>query len=125
MKPDRAQVLTQGLVAGLVGYAAVVLFFIVANLVAGRSPFHTAAALGSALFHGLSDPARLVIEPGPVLAMNGLHLVLSLAVGTVVAWLLSETERHHSFGISFSSSSWRALSAACWRSESSAPRSRI
>lgn len=95
MKPDRAQVLTQGLVAGLVSYAAVVLFFIVANLVAGRSPFHTAAALGSALFYGLSDPARLVIEPGPVLAMNGLHLVLSLAVGTVAAWLLFETERHH------------------------------
>ncbi len=95
MRPDRAQVLTHGLVAGFLGYAAVVIFVSIANLISGRSVFHTAAALGSTLFYGLDDPAKLVIEPGPVLAYNGIHLVLSLVAGIVAAWLLFETERHH------------------------------
>lgn len=95
MRPDRAQVLTQGLIAGFVGYAAVVVFFALANLIAGRSPFHTAAALGSSLFYGLRDPALLTIEPGPVLAYNGVHLILSLIIGTIGAWLIFEIERHH------------------------------
>lgn len=95
MKPERAQVLTQGLVAGFVGYAAVVAFVSLANLVSGRPVFYTAAALGSTLFYGLKDPTKLVIEPGPVLAYNGLHLTLSLAAGLVAGWLLFETERHH------------------------------
>jgi hypothetical protein len=95
MRPERAQVLTQGLVAGFVGYAAVVAFISLANLVSGRPVFHTAAALGTTLFYGLSDPTALAIEPGPVLAYNGIHLTLSLAAGIVAAWLLFETERHH------------------------------
>jgi hypothetical protein len=95
MKPERAQVLTQGLVAGFVGYAAVVAFVSLADLFSGRPIFHTAAALGTTLFYGLEDPATLVIAPGPVLAYNGIHLALSLAAGTVAAWLLFETERHH------------------------------
>jgi hypothetical protein len=95
MKADRAQWLTQGLVAGLVSYAAVAVFFLVINVISGRSAFHTAAALGSTLFYGLQDPANLVIEPGPVLAYNGVHLILSIVAGTIASWLLFETERHH------------------------------
>jgi hypothetical protein len=85
----------QGLVAGVVGYAAVALFFLLLNVIAGQSPFFTAAALGSSLFYGLGDTAQLAIEPGPVLAFNGVHLLLSLVAGTIAAWLLFETERHH------------------------------
>lgn len=95
MKPDRARVLVEGFIAGIIGYAAVALFFAVVNLVSGRSPFHTAAALGGALFYGVRGPAELVIEPGPILAYNGVHLVLSLLAGFVAAWLVFETERHH------------------------------
>ncbi|NIR45652.1 MAG: hypothetical protein GWN99_14730 [Gemmatimonadetes bacterium] len=95
MKPERAQVFAQGLVAGLIAYAAVAVFFLLVNVVAGRSPFHTAAALGEALFYGLEDPTRITIEPGPVLAYNGLHLIVSLLAGTIAAWLFFETERHH------------------------------
>jgi hypothetical protein len=95
MKPERAQVLAQGLIAGVLGYAAVAVFFLVVNVIAGRSPFHTAAALGSALFYGLQDPALLAIEPGPVLAYNGVHLLMSLVAGMIAAWLLFEIEHHH------------------------------
>jgi len=95
MKPERAEVLLQGLVAGLIGYLAVAVFFLIFNLIGGQSPLHTAAALGSALFYGLDDPAQLVIEPGPIIAFNGLHLMLSLVAGMIASWLLFETERHH------------------------------
>lgn len=95
MKPQRSEVLAQGLIAGLLGYIAVVLFFVVVNVIGGRSPFHTAAVLGSTLFYGLPDPTQVAIEPGPILAYNGVHMLLSLILGTVGAWLLYETERHH------------------------------
>ncbi len=87
--------MTQGLIAGLAAYAAVVIFFAVVNIVAGRSPFHTAAALGSALFYGVRDPADMILAPGPVLAYNGVHLIGSLLVGMAVAWLFYEIERYH------------------------------
>lgn len=95
MKAERAQVFTQGLVAGLIAYAAVALFFFLVNAIGGRSPFHTAAVLGSALFYGVGDATTVVIEPGPIIAYNGLHLIVSLVAGTIGAWLFYETERHH------------------------------
>lgn len=95
MRPERAQVLTHGLVAGFISYLAVVILFAVINAIGGRSPFHTAAALGATLFYGLDDPALLTVAPGPVLAYNGVHLALSLVAGTASAFLLFETERHH------------------------------
>jgi hypothetical protein len=93
MKPERTQVFAQGLVAGLVGYATVAVFFAIVNVIAGRSPFHTAALLGSALFYGLRDPAQLVIGPGQVLSYNGLHLMIFLFLGTIAAWLAYLAER--------------------------------
>jgi len=93
MKPERTQVFSQGMVAGLVGYAVVALTFAIANVLMGRSPFHTAALLGGAAFYGLTDPARLVIGPGPVFAYNGFHLVVFLALGVATSWLAYFSER--------------------------------
>ena len=94
MRPDRTDVWLQGLVAGLAGYAAVALFFVVVNVAGGRSPFYTPALLGSALFYGLRDPAQLVVAPGPVLAYNGLHILVFVVVGVLAAWLVFEVELH-------------------------------
>jgi hypothetical protein len=96
MKPERGQVWMQGLFAGLIGYATVVVFFGVLNAIEGRSPFFTVAALGAALFEGVRDPAQVTVAPGSVFAYNGLHLVLFLVVGQVGSWLVYATERHHS-----------------------------
>jgi hypothetical protein len=93
MKPERAQTWWQGLIAGMIGYATTVIVIAVVNLIAGRSPFHTAALLGSSLFYGLTDPASLVIWPGPVLAYNGLHLLVFLGLGALAAWIIHEAER--------------------------------
>jgi hypothetical protein len=94
MKPDSSRVVVEGLVTGLIGYVTVVLLFIVVNLVAGRAPFHTAGLLGSVLFFGLRDPGQLVLEPGPIIAYNGVHMVVSLLIGLGAAWLVFQAEKY-------------------------------
>ncbi len=93
MKPERGRVLAEGLIAGLVGYAAIVLFYGVANLVTGHSFFHTATELGAGL---VAPDAMGGAATGAVLAFNGLHLLAFLLIGQVAAWLVFETERHPS-----------------------------
>lgn len=97
MQEQRRRLLADGIVAGLIGYLTVAIFFAVANVAVGRSAVHTAALLGEALFWGLRDPASVVIDPGPVLAFNGVHLLAFMAFGFFAAWLVYEIERHPDF----------------------------
>lgn len=97
MRQTSANVWWQGFVTGLIGYAAVALFFGVANLVAGESFFYTAALLGHTLLG--TDPAATgdVVQAAPVFAYNGVHLLFFLAFGFVASWLVEEAERHPVF----------------------------
>lgn len=92
MSRDRGSVFAQGLGAGLIGYGAVVLFFGVTDALAGRSLVHTPAALGSALFFSGAGASG---EAAPVIAYNGVHMILSVGVGLLAAWLVQEVEEHH------------------------------
>jgi hypothetical protein len=93
-KEARGQrLLREGLVAGVLGYATVVVYFVALNLIQGRSPFYTAALLGSNLFYGLESPADLTITAGPVIAYNGVHLLGFVVVGGIMAWLAGLAER--------------------------------
>lgn len=94
MKPDRARVLTEGLITGLVGYLAVALFFGFFNLFAGRPFFRTAEVLGRGL---VGSDGVAAGTAGAVYAFNGLHLLAFLVIGLVAAWLVMQTERHPSF----------------------------
>lgn len=92
---ERSQtILRGGLVAGLIGYGTVVVFFAVLNLFEGRSPFYTAALLGSALFQGLDDPGAVQVVAQPVFAYNAVHLIAFLAAGFLASWLVAEAERY-------------------------------
>ena len=94
MKPENTRMVVEGLVTGLIGYFTVVLLFVVINLLAGRPSFHTAGLLGSALFFGLREPSQLVLEPGPVIAYNGVHMMVSLLIGLGAAWLVFQAEKY-------------------------------
>lgn len=94
MRSATRDVLTGGLYAGLIGYATVVVFIALLNLLAGRSPFYTAALFGSALFYGLKDPATLIVAPGPVLSYNMVHMVGFLGLGMLASWLVALAERY-------------------------------
>ena len=87
--------IAEGLLAGLIGYVTVVALFGIMNLVGGEGLFHTAALLGSALFFGARSAAQVVAGPGPIIAYNGVHILMSLAVGLAAAWLIFQTEKNH------------------------------
>lgn len=97
MNARRKQMLVDGLAGGFFGYLAVVLFVALWNVIAGRSPFFTASLMGEAVFLGLRDAAAVSLDPGMVLAFNGVHLVAFLAFGYFGAWLVYETEMHPQF----------------------------
>ncbi len=84
----------EGLLAGLIGYITVVALFGVVNLASGQAVFHTAALLGSALFFGAREASDAVAGPGPVIAYNGVHILVSLVIGLLAAWLIFQTEKH-------------------------------
>ncbi|NNM06740.1 MAG: hypothetical protein HKO65_16720 [Gemmatimonadetes bacterium] len=85
----------EGLLAGLIGYVTVVALFGVINLAGGEPAFHTAALLGSAMFFGARSAAEIVAGPGPVIAYNGVHILVSLVIGLGAAWLIFQTEKNH------------------------------
>lgn len=93
MREGQLKVLGQGVIAGLIGYATVALVFAIANALAGRSVFYTAAVLGASLFYGVRDPAQVVASAPYVFAYNGVHLVVFLGFGVVSAWMAWLAER--------------------------------
>jgi len=70
MKPERVEILRQGMIAGVLGYAVVAAFFAVLNFHDGHSIFRTASVLGSVLFYGLRDIDLLTVSAVPVLAFK-------------------------------------------------------
>ncbi|HEY9384849.1 MAG TPA: hypothetical protein VIP80_15165 [Gemmatimonadales bacterium] len=90
--------LRDGLLVGLVAYAAVAVFYAAFDLLAARGALYTVNVLGKAVFRGLRDPAvvmlPLPLDTGAILLYNALHLVVSLVIGLVVVGLLVEAERH-------------------------------
>lgn len=90
MKQAHTDVLKQGTIGGFLGYLAIVLYYAGFNVVNGRSPFHTAAALGEALF----DTDGALPMAGAVLAYNGVNLLFFLLLGIVAAWMIYEVELH-------------------------------
>ena len=86
-----------GLIVGLIAYAAVAAFYSGFDLLASRGTLFTVNVLGQAVFRGLRDPAVLQFPMRPDMAAvfwyNLLHLVLSLGIGITVLALVERAER--------------------------------
>ena len=89
-----------GIVVGLIGYAAVALFYSVFDQLAARAPLYTVDLLGRAVFRGLRDPGVLFFpldrDWGAIFLYNALHLVIALAIGLIVTSLVASAEQHPS-----------------------------
>jgi hypothetical protein len=99
MGVQRSTVIPQGVVAGMIGYAVVVLAYAALNLAQGRNVFATAAQLGAYLVN--SPPG---VDPGtaaPIIAFNGVHLFAALLAGIIVSWLVAGWERNPGAGYFF------------------------
>jgi hypothetical protein len=93
MTINRATLMSQGTLAGCIGYATLAGFVSIIDLVGGRSPFHTAAVLGAALFYGVTDASQLQVTPAYVLAYNGAHLLVFLLLGLIGSALAAVADR--------------------------------
>ena len=85
-------IVREGIAVGLAGASVVAIWFLVYDLGAG-APFRTPALLGAALFHGLKDPAALVISTPFVLEYTAVHGAAFIAFGLAAAGLFALVDR--------------------------------
>ena len=98
--PQQLKVMREGLLAGLIAYAAVAVFYAAFDFLAARGPLFTVNLLGLAVFEGVRDPGILQLPiPLDLTAIywyNTLHLIFSLVIGLVVVRLIAQAEGHPS-----------------------------
>lgn len=97
MQKEWRTIVTQAFFAGLIGYVIVAIVIGVFDLVAGYPLLRTPAMFGEAMFYGLRDPSQVTIEPGPVFAFNGVHLIAFQVLGMAAAWLAWMSEKGPQF----------------------------
>jgi hypothetical protein len=91
-------VLEDGILTGIAGAAVVALWFLILDTARGQI-FFTPSLLGSVVFLGQSPDEAISVNPFIVFAYTGLHGVLFLMAGLVIAWLFAMFERNPQFGI--------------------------
>lgn len=91
-------ILEDGILTGITGAAVVALWFLILDAARGRI-FSTPSLLGSVVFLGQSPDEAISVNPFIVFAYTGLHGVLFLMAGLVIAWLFAMFERNPQFGI--------------------------
>ena len=89
---QRGSIIRQGIVAGMIGAAAVAMWFLLVDTIAGQ-PFFTPAALGSAAFFGLRDAATVTVGFHSVFGYTVVHLIAFLAVGIIASAMLAEARK--------------------------------
>lgn len=89
-------VIADGLVTGMVGAAAVALWFLVLDIVLGI-PFRTPAALGSAVLLGADAASEVHYTLGVIAAYTALHLLAFACVGVAFAWVAGRIEQYPAF----------------------------
>lgn len=97
MQKEWKTIVTQGFFAGLIGYVIVAVVIGIFDVISGHRLFHTPAMFGEAMFYGLRNPNAATIEPGPIFAFNGVHLLAFQVLGMVAAWLARLSEKGPEF----------------------------
>ena len=97
---DASRLYREGMIAGVLGAAAVAVWFLLLDALAGR-PLWTPTVLGTALFRrgaGLDAAATLPVSLEMVWMFTWVHGLVFGAVGGIAARLLGYVERHPSAG---------------------------
>jgi hypothetical protein len=97
---DTSRLYQEGIVAGVLGAAAVALWFLVVDALHGR-PLYTPTVLGTVLFRrGAGLPALQTLPPSldMVLMFTWVHGLVFAAIGGVASRLLAAAERNPSVG---------------------------
>ena len=91
-------VLEDGILTGIIGAAVVALWFLILDTARGQT-FLTPSLLGSVVFLGQSPDDMIAVNPFIVFAYTGLHGVLFLVAGVVIARMFALFEQNPQFGI--------------------------
>jgi hypothetical protein len=91
-------ILQNGAVAGVLGALVVALWFLVLDSLQSQ-PFFTPSLLGSVLFSGARPEEIQSVNAVMVFAYTGLHGLLYLTAGTLLAWMFWEIDEHPQLGI--------------------------
>lgn len=90
------RIVREGIILGLIGFAAVALFYAMFDFLAARGFLFTVNLLGETMFFGLRDPAVLqlpiTVNYVAVMLYTAMHFVLAVGIGMVVSWLISQLE---------------------------------
>jgi hypothetical protein len=87
-----------GVLAGAIGAAVVAVFFLLIDTLRGQ-PLHTPSLLGSVLFLRQAVEEVTSVSATMVFAYTGLHVLLFLMVGALIAWIVDQFERNPQFGL--------------------------
>ena len=88
----RADILLDGLFAGMIGALAVAAWFLVLDLIAGH-PLHTPALLGTVLLRGGAAAQVVSVAPLEIAAYTAFHFLAFLAVGLLFSYLMALFEQ--------------------------------
>jgi hypothetical protein len=83
---------TEGLIVGLLGAAAIALWFLIVDTIAGQ-PFFTPAMLGSAFFWGSRDPSAVEVSIQTVASYTMVHVLAFVVIGFLAAAMARQVER--------------------------------
>jgi hypothetical protein len=86
------RIVREGVVAGLIGAAAVAVLILIFDI-AGGVPLQSPAILGSAILKGIRDPNLVTVSAGPVIGYTIIHGLGFIGVGLIAAFLVSAAER--------------------------------
>lgn len=86
------------ILTGMIGAAVVAIWFLILDTARGQI-FFTPSLLGSVIFLGQSPEQVVSVNPYIIFAYTGLHGVLFLVAGFVIARMFSMFERNPQFGI--------------------------
>lgn len=96
--PPRREVVRDGISVGLIGYAAVALFYSTFDFLASRGSLYTVNLLGQSVFRGLRDPLVLMFPLSPdwtaILSYNVVHLIVALAIGIFATSIVTMVENN-------------------------------
>jgi hypothetical protein len=86
------RIVREGVVAGLIGAAAVAVLILVFDI-AGGAPLQSPAILGSLIFKGVRDPTLVTVSAGTVVGYTIVHGLGFVVVGLIAATLVAAAER--------------------------------
>jgi hypothetical protein len=94
---DTQSLYQEGIVAGILAAAAVAVWFLIVDSLAGR-PFYTPSVLGAALFGRGADLEKVTVSLQTVAMFTWVHGLIFAALGGIAARLLGVAERNPSLG---------------------------